>query len=83
MKGSSYKKTPSIKTIKGMSRDEKIQLLNQLNGAQNNFGLPLTSSKKSIGTVKKPRPTSAMSNGSNFATPQRSKFTKKIRPLSA
>jgi hypothetical protein len=67
-----------------MSREEKIRLLNQLNGAQTNMGVSLTSSKKSGGTMKGKRPTSALSSkGSQFGTPARNPNAKKMRPQSA
>jgi hypothetical protein len=77
LKGS-LNKTPNINTIKNMSRQEKIELLNQLNNAS-------PSPKKLIGgTAKKAgRASSNASSQGGFTTPARKKDATKMRPMSA
>lgn len=79
LKGS-LNKTPNINTIKNMSRQEKIELLNQLNNAS-----PSKSPKKILGgtTKKAGRATSNASSQGGFTTPARKKDPTKMRPMSA
>jgi hypothetical protein len=80
LKGS-LNKTPNINTIKNMSRQEKIELLNQLNNGSPSKSKSPT--KGLGGTTKKARPSSGMSSQGGFTTPARKKDPTKMRPMSA
>jgi hypothetical protein len=75
-------KTPNMNTIKQMTRQEKIELLNQLNNISSPTNVK-SKSKLAGTTAKKNRTSSTGSDLSKFTTPNRGDKSGKNRPMSA